>query len=176
MDVAEAWLTVTFVAVLALAGPLLAWYTGVSAFHHGQQAARAAQKSRVQVNAVVLEDATGTTPAQFAVARTEFPVRARWYALDTTLHVGEITLASPARAGSVVPVWIDAKGDPVSAPPRRQDVVERAVAIGASTLLGVGCVVAVWWLAVRHLFQRRRMDRWQAAWSLVEPQWSGRRG
>jgi hypothetical protein len=175
VDVAEAWLTVTVVALLALVAPLLAWYTGCVAYRHADHAARAAHRDRVQVNAVLLEDTTSTTPEEFTVARGQLDVRAQWYAPDATRHVGDIDINATAQAGTIVPVWIDAKGDVVAAPPRHRQVVERAVSIGVVTDLAVGGLLAMGWLAARRTFDRRRMARWQLAWTLIEPQWSGRR-
>jgi hypothetical protein len=81
----------------------------------------------------------------------------------------------PARAGEVVPIWINAAGNPVPPPPRRAQMTEKAVGTGASTALGFTVVLLVAFLAAKRALDRRRFACWQAAWASIEPQWSGRR-
>jgi hypothetical protein len=174
-DVAEAWITVGLLAVLALAAPLLAWWAAGTAYDRGLQEAQVAQGERVQVNAVLMEDASTSTRVPYTVARDHVQVLARWYAPDSTVRVGQIVPNSVGRAGTVVRIWIDATGNVVPPPPGHQQVLGQAISIGVGTMLGIACGIGAVRLGVRRALDRRRMARWQLAWTQVEPQWSGRR-
>ena len=176
VDVVQAWLTLTAVLALLIAAPLGAWAAGNATYRSGQATAREAARDHVRVDAVLLEDSfTYTAASRNATSAEQLQVQARWYGRDASPHVGKIVPESAGRAGDHVPVWIDMAGRPVPPPLTEQQITERTMAVGFSTLLASGLLIAVAWLVSRHVLDNRRMALWEAAWAATEPRWSGRR-
>ena len=176
VDVVQTLLTLTAMVALLIAAPVGAWAASGAAYRSGMATARDAARDHVRVDAVLLEDSFSYTSATRTVTSAEqLQVEARWYGRDASPHVGKIVPESPGRAGNHVPVWIDMAGNPVPPPLSEQQITERTMAVGISTLLASGVLIAVLWLFGRHLLDRRRMAMWEAAWAATEPLWSGRR-
>jgi hypothetical protein len=176
VDIAHAWLTVTLAVLLLVGGPLVAFGAGRSVYRHGMGAALQAGREQARVDATLTADATANPPAsQYSGVRNQLLAPARWYDTRGVLHAGTIVAVTPARAGTVVEIWINAGGDQVAPPPRRALVIERAIGIGASTAIGFAFLVVVAFLAASRSLDRRRFASWHLAWESVEPRWSGRR-
>jgi hypothetical protein len=176
VDVVQAWLSLTAVLALLLAAPLAAWAAGDTAYRSAMDAAREATRDRVRVDAVLLEDSfTYTSATRTVTSAEQLQVEARWYGRDAAPHVGKIVPETEGRAGSHVPLWIDKAGNPVAPPLSEQQITERTLAIGFTTLLASAVLIAVLWLFCRHLLDRHRMALWEIAWAATEPRWSGRR-
>lgn len=176
VDLVEAWLTVSLLVALVVAGPLLALYAGTRTYAGGQRTAKLAEQGHHRVEAILLEDTASYTPAaNFTTTADQLRVRARWSGPDATVREERVVTTARGRTGSVIPIWIDDDGNPVLPPPGQQQVIERAIGIGFSSLMGVVFLVTGSGLVARHLLHRRRMAYWDGAWASVEPQWSGRR-
>jgi hypothetical protein len=176
VDVVEAWILVAFLVALAVGCPLLGVYTGSRTYATGVREARTAAQGLQQVDAVLLEDTTNYTPAaNFSTTTDQIAVKARWTGPDAIVHEARVTPTERGRAGTVVPVWIDAGGNAVDPPASAEQVIERSVGIGTSVVLGLATLLAALWLFARHAMHRRRMDYWHRGWAAIEPQWSGRR-
>lgn len=176
VNVVQAWLAVALFVVIAAATPVVAVATGESVYAHGVQDARTALRERVPVTATLLSDATNTTPAsEVAVPHAQYAVNARWYDTRGVEHTGEITPDTGGTTGQVVPIWIDASGEPVAAPLRHTQIVQRAVGIASTSALAFAGILCLLYVAVRRGLDHRRLEGWQEAWASVEPVWTGRR-
>ena len=176
-DRAEAWIRIGLLAVFLIAGPMVTVATVDSAAHRHvtETSAQAADEPGLRADqAVLLQPATNPN-GRFGAARGgQVWVRAR---LEPVGAVGR-TVEVPARvgspAGSVVTVWVDASGrvvDPESAVDGADPVVLTAVV----TLLILGLALVMAASVARLCLNRRRLAGWEAAWSAVEPRWTGRR-
>jgi hypothetical protein len=174
-DRVQAWLVVLLAGIFLSAVPVTAWYTAGAVYRNALHTARATQRDVVQVNSTLEEDAV---PAIFTSYNSELvrvPVRTRWTGPDGKPHVGFIPLALSAPAGTVIPVWVDARGNITRAPRAEADLWQDGLIAG---LLVVVCGFGVWGglsMLLRLLVDCRRMAWWQTEWTHVEPRWTGRR-
>jgi len=124
-----AGLAVAFLAGAPVAAVTAAHVAAVIGAHTAQ-----AQRSWHQVAAVLLADVPGSGYGRYGPV-----VRACWAVPGGRARTGTVSAPPGARAGSTVPVWVDASGNLAKAPPLRlAQVTERAVlaAVAASVALG----------------------------------------
>jgi hypothetical protein len=95
-------------------------------------------------------------------------------AYHNRLSTPDVVLHDPFPAD---PIPADASGLHVLADPSARHIwatwdgiVGGVIAMLVLTAVGFGL-----WLAARRSLDRRRAAAWQAAWGLIEPEWSGRR-
>jgi hypothetical protein len=174
-DRLEAWLVMVLLAGVVLGGPPLAWQVGEVAYDHAARASELDRRHRFPVGAVLVEDSvrrsgTATDRAQPQSTR----VRARWTGPDGTPGDGVVNAEVGAKAGSVVVIWTNEHGAVTQPPVERYPSTDALVA-GLLTMFVLAAGGRCLLLVVRVRLNRRRMERWQTQWTLVEPVWSGRR-
>jgi hypothetical protein len=169
----EARATLLLLAVLLVFGPLVVKRGAQATYRDGLRTERD-EASRVQVVALVLEDAGYPAGASAEGGRLTVPVRARWHAPGGAVRTGPLNVVGGTRAGRELTIWVDRAGDPVDPPRRHDQTVGRSW--GSSALIVAALLVAFWLVRrlIRHAVDRVRAADWQAAWREVEPRWSGR--
>jgi hypothetical protein len=156
-------------ALFLISAPLLATAAG-RRMHQAGLAQLRAEQAWHQVWAVALQSAP---PAdQSASQWQEAGVLARWAAPGGVTRIGEILAPAGLASGQSVRIWVNASGWQTGPPLAARQLTARVIGMAvlvpvllAVALLGIG------WLA-RWLLNRRRLADWEAAWTLVEPQWS----
>jgi Flp pilus assembly protein TadB len=174
-DRLEGAVLVIAVTVVLLAVPVAG---AVGSELHARQRAQmvSQQETRQRAEAVLAQDAPppvsvddrGTVPEK---AR----VRAAWLGPDGQPRQGEVQANRGAKAGAVVPIWIDRHSGVLTGPPLTAgDAVINAV--GAGLLLwGAATATAVLlYLLVRFAHTRTRMRRWEQEWRRVSRDWTTR--
>ncbi|MGW2161276.1 Rv1733c family protein [Nonomuraea sp. NPDC001699] len=162
-------------ALVLLAGVWPAVLAGRLAYEGALQEESAHAAGRHQVRATLLADAPAAR-----VTLTEMPVRgqramARWTTSSGAVRSGPVPVPAVAKAGSTVPLWIDAAGSP--APPPADRAVLRTRGVVTGTLLMSVIVLAAlggfagfrWWT------DRRRYQEWEVQWARADEDWGRRR-
>jgi hypothetical protein len=159
-------------AFLVVAPPIAAHVA-----HHAEAAGLRAeheQAPRHRVTATLLRDAPPPV-GHFNTTATEPLVKARWTMPDGTLRTGDIRSPWNQDSGSTVAIWTDDAGLPVDPPLSHSDLVGQAVTAATMALAILAIAVLVIHQIARRILDRRRMADWEADWSAIEPQWTGRR-
>lgn len=154
-------------AVFLIGTPVACTVTGIWAFHSTMTQVRAEQ-SWHQVPAVVLR----SVPEQdiyYYGGLVWTP--ARWTAAGHQHH-GTIAMNSGARAGTRVPIWVDASGQLSGAPLSRDDALLRVVDYVVLTPIALAITLLLLAAAARYLLNRRRILGWEAEWASIGPQWT----
>jgi hypothetical protein len=171
-DRRRARLLVLLVAALLLA-PLPALLVGSLAYQHGRQEAAAQLAQRQRVTAVTL------APAGHGRIRVgeqlDVSVAARWSLPAGHPRTGQVLVPPGTRAGTAVPLWVDAEGEPAKAPRSTADIAADAWFAAAGTLAAMGAFTVTGVALVRRSLDRRDDLAWARQWAEVEPEWSGRR-
>jgi hypothetical protein len=173
-DRVEAWLRVGLVALFVTIGPTAAIAAGHWTYH-AQVAAITAQEADTHADKAVLLQPT-TTSVDLATARLGRQVwaRARWETAGAPAQTGEVPVPAGLPAGSAVTVWLDTSGQ-VTGPPDRGGFVDAIIFTSVMTLAFAGIGLAGVLRVVQLFLNRRRLAAWEAAWSAIEPRWTGRR-
>ncbi|MEU3526727.1 hypothetical protein AB0E62_23145 [Streptomyces sp. NPDC038707] len=179
-DLAEAWVALVALLLIAVAAPLTGWLVGRTAQDALQQSARRQQHARHLVRATVVRELGGALPGTGAESVSARESRSRvlayWRAPDGTRRQGPVLadLRSPHR-GDHFRLWTDRRGRLTARP------LDSATATAHAALAGLGAAlltaalaetgrrVTVWRLV------RRRYARWDEAWDRAGPDW-GRAG
>ncbi|MET9083124.1 hypothetical protein ACIPX0_30535 [Streptomyces sp. NPDC090075] len=167
-DTVEAW--------VLLGAWLFTFLAGVFA---GLAAARSVEgglaRERVEwrpVVAHVVEKAPGTSGQQAGSSGGERVwARVGWTVEDGSAHSGQARVAAGSKVGTPVTVWTDPQGHLVTRPATVSEAHLRSALIGGLVGLSTAAVPFVAGLVVRGRLERRRMDRWDAEWSRLGPQW-----
>jgi hypothetical protein len=171
-DLIAGWLLPATLALLLLAGPIVAIFAGQWAEGNNAAAWRA-QQSWHRVPAVLLASAPGPMFPDGGSNSWTVWTSARWTA-DGRAHTGKVPAASGSRAGTTVTAWLDRAGNPrlalTSAAATDRVITASAIAVGALALL-----LATMAMIAHRVLSRRRLASWEAAWTAVGPEWSGRR-
>lgn len=96
---------------------------------------------------------------------------ARWTA-DGVTQRGYVPALPGAKAGSAVAVWVDAAGRVQRPPLTTAELSARVVLALFAAPLAVATGLWLAWRVLRWQLDRRRLARWDEAWSLVGPQWT----
>jgi hypothetical protein len=80
-----------------------------------------------------------------------------------------------ASAGTRVPVWLNASGEPAEPPPGATVVLFTAIVIAISAACGAGIALILCYWLFRLVLDRRRLAAWESAWALTGPRWTTRR-
>jgi hypothetical protein len=173
-DRAEAWVRLGLVLAFLIASPLAAMGLGHLTNDASLRAARAQAATEHQVPAVLLHKVSRNSNDSLYAASQLAWARARWTAPDGRQRTGEVPAPVGSRAGYQELIWVDDSGRLAYPPIGEGQIASRVIAVVALTpailavlLLGVGWVI-------RRLLDRRRMTRWAAEWSAVEPLWTKR--
>ena len=118
-------------------------------------------------------------PGPVAVASTA-AVRATWRLPNGTDRSGTLTTATApaiyrAPAGASVQVWLDRSGEPLAAPPSAFNMIFNALFDGITATAGSAAALILCYLLCRMALDRRRLARWESAWTAVGPRWTSRR-
>jgi hypothetical protein len=153
-------LLLTVLAVVPLSAVV-----GASVSGHLHEVSRQQHQDRTSVAATLLFDAGRTADG------TTVPTAAAWAGADGVPRTGEVPAPDGARAGSVVPVWVDRTGTVTSAPLADGDIAADTI---ASVVLGPGVglgLVALLHVVLVAVLDRRRARDWAEGWAAVEPLW-----
>ncbi|GAA4547421.1 Rv1733c family protein [Pseudonocardia xishanensis] len=140
---------------------------GIGSFGSLSDRARAEERDRTPVAAVVLEDA-GLVPE----AGSGVVVPVRWTEADGIERTGSVEVSGPATAGSGTTIWVTADHRVVRAPLTHTEVVFVAT-VTALVVLAVGEVTV--WLLGRLAFagvSRMRDGEWAREWAEIESRWT----
>ena len=72
-------------------------------------------------------------------------------------------------------VWIDDKGRLTHPPLSRADVTGQVIQAAVAVPVVLALLLAAAGRVIALILDRHRLARWEADWSAVEPQWTGRR-
>ena len=134
------------------------------------------QKSRIQVDAVLVEDVPpldGAVHGEALVEKTD--AVATWRMPDGVVRKGVVRVPYGAEAGTTLRIWADhLSGEPAEPPMTSQGAVFTAI-LSAVVLWGLfaGAIVLLFGL-VKLMHMRNRLRRWQLEWELTAPGWTGR--
>jgi hypothetical protein len=90
------------------------------------------------------------------------------------MRTGDILVSVALAAGQVVPLWVDQAGSPTGPPVSHRAVLAREVGAAAFATVTLGILLLCLATAARWMLERRRLADWDAAWTNVGPQWTGR--
>jgi len=102
-------------------------------------------------------------------------IRARWSAPDDQPRQGWIPVDSGTMPGSSARVWVSRTGS-LTGPPLRPRQLEERIAV--AEMLAASVVISMFVLlgcAGRCLMKRQRLNDWEHAWRVTEPQWTRQR-
>ncbi|MBW8796810.1 MAG: hypothetical protein JF597_25395 [Streptomyces sp.] len=97
--------------------------------------------------------------------------RVGWTVADGSAHTGQARVPAGSKAGTPVTVWTDLQGHLVTRPATASEARLRSALIGGLVGLSAAAVPFVAGLVARGRLERRRMDRWDAEWARLGPQW-----
>ncbi|MGY5046431.1 Rv1733c family protein [Streptomyces sp. 900105755] len=86
-------------------------------------------------------------------------------------HSGQARVPAGSKVGTPVTVWTDLQGHLVTRPAGASEAHVRSALIGGLVGLSAAAVPFVAGLVARGRLERRRMDRWDAEWARLGPQW-----
>ncbi|MFD4511094.1 hypothetical protein [Streptomyces sp. NPDC058457] len=167
-DTMEAW--------VLLGAWLLTLLAGVLA---GLAAARSVEdglaRERVEwhpVVAHVIDRAPGSAgPGSDSAGGERVWARVGWTVADGSAHTGQARVPAGSKAGTPVTVWTDPRGNRVTRPVSVEEAHFRSALIGGLVGLSAAAGPFVAGLVARGRLERRRMDRWDAEWARLGPQW-----
>ncbi|MEU1012407.1 hypothetical protein [Streptomyces sp. NPDC005890] len=175
-DLAEAWVALVALLLIAVAAPVAGCLVGAAAQNSLQRSARQQQHARHLVTATVVRDLGGvmpeTDPDTSSARETHSRVLASWAGPDGTAQHGPVLadLQSPHR-GDRFSLWTDPHGRITTRPLDSATATTHAVLAGVGTaLLAAGLVEGGRRLTVWRLV-RRRYARWDQAWDRAGPDW-----
>lgn len=162
------------VVVALLAVPVVG-AVGSEIYATHESRVEAEQKSRTQVDAVLVEDApsmSGAASSEAVVETTD--ATASWRTLDGTARRGVVRAPYGAKAGTTLRIWVDLSGEETEPPMTNHGAAFNAI-FSALLLWGLiaGAMALVFGL-VRFACMRIRLRRWQLEWELTAPDWTGR--
>ncbi|MFF7473103.1 hypothetical protein [Streptomyces sp. NPDC008092] len=97
--------------------------------------------------------------------------RVGWTVADGSAHSGQARVPAGSTVGTPVTVWTDPQGHLVSRPATATEAHFRSALVGGLVGLSAAAVPFVAGLVARGRLERRRMDRWDAEWARLGPQW-----
>ncbi len=166
-DKAGAYGKAALLAVFLIGTPVACTVTGIWA-HHSAMTEMRVEQSWHQVPAVVLESISQQDIYDYGgLVWTS----ARWTAAGRQ-HNGTIAINNEARAGTRVPIWVNASGQSSGAPVSSGDALLRVVDYVVLTPIALAIALLLLAAAGRYLLNRRRMAGWEADWACVGPQWT----
>ncbi|MGV4986536.1 Rv1733c family protein [Streptomyces sp. NRAIS4] len=175
-DLAEAWVALVALVLMAVAAPAAGWLVGAAAQHSLQRSVREQHRTRHLVTATVLRDLgevppetdPDTTPARHTHSR----VLAHWTAPDGThQHGPALTDLKSPHTGEHFRLWTDPHGRITARPLDSPTATTHAVLAGiGAALLATGLIEGARWLTVWRMV-RSRYARWEQAWDRAGPDW-----
>ncbi|MET8772917.1 hypothetical protein [Streptomyces sp. NPDC004658] len=175
-DLAEAWVALVALLLIAVAAPVTGLLAGTAAQDSLQRSVRQQQHTRHPVTATVVRKLGGalpeTDPDTTSARETGSRVLADWTAPDGTRQHGPALadLKSPHQ-GDRFRLWTDPHGRITTRPLDSATATTHAVLAGVGAALLTAALVeggrrlTVWRLV------RRRYARWDQAWDRAGPDW-----
>lgn len=175
-DLAEAWVALVALVLIAVAAPVTGCLVGAAAQDSLQRSVREQHHTRHLVTATVVRDLgeapVETDPDAPTARRVRSRVVADWTAPDGSRRHGRVfaDLKSP-RPGDHFGLWTDPHGRITTRPLDSPTATTHAVLAGvgaalvAAALVEGGRRLAVWRMV------RRRYARWDQAWDRAGPDW-----
>ncbi|MEV5874589.1 hypothetical protein AB0L75_10225 [Streptomyces sp. NPDC052101] len=175
-DLAEAWVALVALVLIAVAAPVTGCLVGVAAQDSLQRSVREQHHTRHLVTATVVRDLGDapleSDPDSTTVRETHSRVLADWTAPDGTHRHGPAlaALKSP-HPGDHFRLWTDPHGRIAARPLDSPTATTHAVLAGiGAALLVAGLVECGRRLAVWRMV-RSRYARWDQAWDRAGPDW-----
>ncbi|MEU6772465.1 hypothetical protein [Streptomyces sp. NPDC046759] len=175
-DLAEAWVALVALALIALAAPVAGCLVGAAAQDSLQRSVRAQHHTRHLVTATVVrglgEAPLETDPDTTTTRETRSRVLANWAAPDGTQEHGPaLTALKSPHAGDHFRLWTDPRGRITTRPLDSPTATTHAVLAGiGAALLVAGLVEGGRRLTVWRMI-RRRYACWDRAWDRAGPDW-----
>jgi len=98
--------------------------------------------------------------------------KAKWQQPDGTWREGKVPTRAGTPQGAQVRVWVDSSGKAAKPPLSESQVSDKAVATGLTTWMAVELGIAITYILLRWLVERRRLSSWDAEWARVAPRWT----
>ena len=168
-DRIEALFVVLFLLMFT-AGLVLAPIFGRQVYENGLRAERAGR----WVTARLLEDAPRPALAPYS-GQTAPRAEVTWTGPGGRPEIATVPVSPGAKAGSTTRLWVDGSGRVTPAPPRREERVAQAIAVGLTTVLLSSGLALAGYALVRVVLDRRRLAAWGAEWLVAEREWRRRR-
>ncbi|HEY7432318.1 MAG TPA: hypothetical protein VH641_16460 [Streptosporangiaceae bacterium] len=172
-DRIEAIARAGLLAAFLVAAPVVTAYLSHEIYVCGLRTARAQAAAWHRVPAVVLT--AEPVAARWLPAQPPTRYSVRWATPDGSSRTGEIIRAADTTAGGTLTVWIDDTGRLTHPPLSRADVTGQVIQAAVAVPVVLALLLAAAGGVVSLILDRHRLARWEADWSAVEPQWTGRR-
>ncbi|MEU3856425.1 hypothetical protein AB0F03_03440 [Streptomyces sp. NPDC028722] len=175
-DLAEAWVALVALLLIAVAAPLTGCLVGAAAQDSLQRSVRQQQHGRHLVTATVVRDLGGAPPEADPDTTTGRDVHSRvlayWRAPDGSRRQGQVLvdLESPGR-GDRFRLWCDPHGRITTRPLDRATATAHAVLAGFGAALVTAALVETGRRLTVWRMVRRRYARWDRAWERAGPDW-----
>jgi hypothetical protein len=152
------------VGVFLLTAPLASLRVAELAYDAGVRAEHQDSVDRHQVTAKILgveQSATGAT-GRFRVGWTE---------PDGTYRTGVAATSQRVGRSDMRRIWVDSSGTPTTRPRTRYQAYTDGATAGAGVTVGIGGALAVVYGLLRHRWDRRRDQFWEAEWARIDSRW-----
>ncbi|MEV5846308.1 hypothetical protein ACGF3G_46200 [Streptomyces sp. NPDC048179] len=175
-DLAEAWVALAALLLIAVAAPVLGSLVGAAAEDALQRSVRQQHHDRHLVTATVVRKLGGSPvepdPDATSAHDTRSRVLADWTAPDGTRQHGSVlTVLKSPHKGDHFGVWTDPHGTVTARPLDSATATTHAVLAGfGAALLTAGLVEGGRRMIVWRMV-RRRYARWDQAWDRAGPDW-----
>ncbi|MGW0998168.1 Rv1733c family protein [Streptomyces sp. NPDC002523] len=174
-DLAEAWLALVALLLIAVAAPVVGSLVGATAQGSLQRSVADQRRSRHLVTATVvrkLGDALPETDPDTSAAKIQSRVLADWTAPDGSRQHGPVlaNLQSPHREDHFE-LWTDPHGRITARPLDSATATTHAVLAGIGAALATAGLVEAGRRLVVWRMVRRRYARWDQAWDRAGPDW-----
>jgi hypothetical protein len=173
-DRVEAWSALVLVMAMLVGAPWAASRAAHSVYRDDVRTTAWETQHRVQVDAVLLQDARQDPADDGSEHPRSVPAIARWSGRDAAVHTGTVYVDEGSRAGHTIRIWIDDHGF-LAGPPGRRSPSSDAAMAAVLTMAGIAAGLAGIRRVIRWQLDRRRMRAWQLEWTSVGPGWSRRR-
>ncbi|MEU0133038.1 hypothetical protein ABZ172_03200 [Streptomyces sp. NPDC006296] len=177
VDLVETRLLLLLCVLVCACASVLGVVNGTAALRHEQSVVEQQRATRHVVKAEILRDAARSSPWTDQSGRSGLvPVPVRWTGTGGGDVTADAQVATGAKRGERVDIWLDRQGRITTAPSDANDVWAAGMVGGVGTAtaaLGAGALAGI---SVRIVCNRRRAAGWEAEWSRVEPEWTHRAG
>ncbi|MFI7707400.1 hypothetical protein [Nonomuraea sp. NPDC049480] len=165
----SAFVLVALFLVLASVWPAV--LAGRLAYESALHDERVGPGSRQQVMATLLQDAPVTRVSFTEVPTGKPEAVARWTTPEGEARSGQVPVPALAKAGSTVPVWIDASGAPAPPPADPAVLQMRGVATGLLIMLVAAMLALASFAGLRWRMDRNRYREWHIGWARADEAW-----
>ncbi|MCP2247263.1 Rv1733c family protein [Lentzea aerocolonigenes] len=173
-DRIESTVLVLGIAVAMLAVPV-AGAAGSEIYATQRERVAVEQVSRSRAEAVLIEDAPHTigSSERGGVVET-VPVLAQWRLRDGSARRGPVQAHYDAKAGAVVPIWVDRDGRVTEPPMTNEGAAIDAIVLALLLWSAAAGSMALLYLVTTFVHRRFRRRRWADEWKRIAPEWTGR--